>query len=100
MRHPIFRAVLAGTIVVLAGVAVSQEVQTGDQNGAHPQTSYQNMTPGQRAAATRAFLGLGPEPDKAAAARGEPLYQQYCAFCHGRQARGATGSSLITADEV
>ena len=58
------------------------------------------MTPEQRAAATRAFLGLGQEPDKAAAARGTPLFQQNCAFCHGPQARGATGPSLITSDEV
>jgi mono/diheme cytochrome c family protein len=58
------------------------------------------MTPEQRAAATRAFLGLGPEPDKAAAARGAPMYRQSCAFCHGPQARGATGSSLITSDVV
>lgn len=57
-------------------------------------------TPDQRAAATRAFLGLGPPPDKAAAVRGAPLFQQACAFCHGPQARGAQGPSLITSDEV
>jgi cytochrome c oxidase cbb3-type subunit 3 len=58
------------------------------------------MTPEHRAAALRTFLGLGPEPDKAAAARGAPLFQQNCAFCHGPQARGATGPGLITSDEV
>jgi mono/diheme cytochrome c family protein len=58
------------------------------------------MTPEQRAAATRTFLGLGAEPDKAAAARGEPLYKQSCAFCHGQEAHGATGVSLITSDKV
>ena len=100
MRPPFFRASLPAIFVVVAAVAIGQEVQTGAQNGAQPQASYQNMTPEQRAAATRAFLGLGPEPDKAAAARGAPLYQQSCAFCHGPQAHGATGSSLITADEV
>ncbi|MGA2536998.1 MAG: c-type cytochrome [Terracidiphilus sp.] len=83
-----------------SAIAISQEVQTGDQNSARPQVSYQNMTPEQRAEATRAFLGLGPEPDKTAAARGAPLFQQNCAFCHGPQARGATGSSLITSDVV
>ena len=32
---------------------------------------------------TREFLGLGPAPDPAAAARGEKLYAPNCAFCHG-----------------
>lgn len=48
----------------------------------------------------RRFLGLGSEPDEAAAARGEPLFQQNCAFCHGPKARGATGPGLITSEEV
>ena len=79
---------------------MGQEEPSGGQNAAQQQTPNQNMTPEQRAAATRAFLGLGPEPDKAAAARGTPLYKKNCAFCHGPQARGATGPSLITSDEV
>jgi cytochrome c oxidase cbb3-type subunit 3 len=57
-------------------------------------------SPEQRAAATRVFLGLGAEPDKAAAVRGAPLFQQNCGFCHGPQARGAEGPSLITSDVV
>lgn len=100
MRHLVFRALLAGVCLVLAEIAISQEVQTGGENGGQHSVSYQNMTPEQRAAATRTFLGLGPEPDRAAAARGAPLFQGNCAFCHGQQARGATGSSLITSDEV
>jgi mono/diheme cytochrome c family protein len=100
MRHRVFPALFAAGLVVVAGIAGSQETQTGAQEGAQAQATYQTMTPEQRAAATRAFLGLGPEPDKAAAARGTTLFQQNCAFCHGPQARGATGSSLITADEV
>lgn len=58
------------------------------------------MTPEQRSAATRAFLGLGPVPDRAAAARGAPLFEQTCAVCHGKSARGAMGPSLITSDRV
>jgi mono/diheme cytochrome c family protein len=57
-------------------------------------------TPEQRAASTRAFLGLGVAPDKEAATRGAPTYQQSCAFCHGPQARGAEGPSLIVSDVV
>jgi cytochrome c oxidase cbb3-type subunit III len=105
MRHWMLMAVLAGGAAALSVQVFSQEGISGAQNGApaqqpQGQPSYANMTPQQRAAATRAFLGLGPEPDKAAAARGEPLYRQSCSFCHGPQARGATAPSLITSDEV
>jgi mono/diheme cytochrome c family protein len=101
MRVWVLPALLAAGLVVLAEVTIGQEMQTGgSQSGIQQQTAYQSMTPEQRAAATRAFLGLGPEPDKAAAARGTLLFQQSCAFCHGPQARGATGTSLITSDEV
>ncbi len=99
MRHPVARVMLAAVLVFAITVS-GQEEPSGGQNGARQPTPYQSMTPEQRAAATRAFLGLGPEPDKAAAARGTPLYQKNCAFCHGPQARGATGPSLITSDAV
>jgi cytochrome c oxidase cbb3-type subunit 3 len=89
MRGPIL-----GGFLVVAALATGQEGPGADQR----QTSYQKMTPEQRAAATREFLGLGAQPDKQAAARGGPVFQQNCAFCHGPQARGATGPSLITSD--
>ncbi|HLK64158.1 MAG TPA: c-type cytochrome [Bryobacteraceae bacterium] len=44
---------------------------------------------------TREFLGLGPAPDEAAAAKGAPLYKQNCATCHGETARGAQAPSLV-----
>ena len=44
---------------------------------------------------TREFLGLGPAPDAAAAAKGEPVYKQNCATCHGDKARGAQGPNLV-----
>jgi len=91
-------AVLAGSVLGVTVVATSQRSQTSVQEGA--QQGNQTMTPAQRAAATHAFLGLGTEPDKAAAERGAPLFAQNCAFCHGQQARGATGPSLITSDVV
>jgi len=85
---------------MLAGLALAQEGPGADQTSPQHQPSYQNMTPEQRAAATREFLGLGAKPDREAAARGAPLFQRNCAFCHGSQARGATGPSLITSDVV
>jgi mono/diheme cytochrome c family protein len=49
---------------------------------------------------TREFLGLGRQPDPAVAARGEKLYAASCAFCHGTDARGAGGPSLMRSDVV
>jgi mono/diheme cytochrome c family protein len=48
----------------------------------------------------REFLGLGPAPDAAAAQRGAPIFAANCAFCHGPQARGAEGPSLIYSELV
>jgi len=99
MRPSVLSSALALGLLVVGEIAIGQDVSTGAENKAQ-QSPAQGMTAEQRAAATRAFLGLGPEPDKVAAGRGAPLYQQNCAFCHGPQAHGATGSSLITSDEV
>src|SRR6516225_6637944 len=99
VRHLICVALLTGSAGCAVIVASSQKAQTGGQEGVQQQGD-QNMTPERRAAATRAFLGLGALPDKVAAARGEPLFQQNCAFCHGQTAHGATGPSLITSDMV
>jgi cytochrome c oxidase cbb3-type subunit III len=100
MRRSVWPAFLTALLVAVTGYALSQEMQTGGESGVREQGNYQSMTPEQRAKATRAFLGLGAVPDKAAAARGEPLFKQNCAYCHGRQARGATAPSLITSDVV
>lgn len=96
--RPILNTVFAGGLVLLAAIAISQETQKPAP--AATNRSNPNLTPEQRAEATRVFLGLGAAPDKAAAARGAPLFQQNCAFCHGPQARGAEGPSLITSDVV
>jgi cytochrome c oxidase cbb3-type subunit III len=47
------------------------------------------------AASTREFLGLGTAPDTVAAKKGEPLYKQNCATCHGENARGSQGPNLV-----
>src|SRR6186713_1461497 len=56
--------------------------------------------PARSGQAVREFLGLGPQPDAAAAKRGAPVYAANCAFCHGRLARGAEGPSLIYSELV
>src|SRR3984957_13087522 len=108
MRRLYVIEIFLGSCALLATALISQETQDAPppkapgQNAA-PARGGQggfNGTPEQRAAATRVFLGLGPEPDKAAAARGAPLFQQNCAFCHGPQARGAEGPNLITSDVI
>jgi mono/diheme cytochrome c family protein len=44
----------------------------------------------------REFLGLGPQPDAAAAERGEKLFLANCSFCHGAKATGGdTGPDLL-----
>lgn len=91
-------ALLAGSAGHIALFASDQKAQKAGQEGV--QQDYQKMTPEQRAAATREFLGLGAIPDEAAAARGAPLFEQNCAVCHGKAARGAMGPSLITSDRV
>jgi len=82
-----------------AVLVAAQQPPTARQEGIQQQEE-RNMTTEQRASATRAFLGLGAVPDRIAAARGVPLYTKNCAFCHGRNGRGATGPSLITSDVV
>src|SRR6516162_8590136 len=79
-------ALLAGSDACVAVVATSQEAQTSGHEGV--QQDYQKMTPTQRSAATRAFLGLGPMPDKVAATRGAPQFVENCSICHGKAARG------------
>lgn len=94
MRRGPLSIPLAGGLMFLAVTALCQEPPTtGGRGGA-------NATPEQRAASTREFLGLGPAPDKAAAERGAPLFQANCSFCHGPQARGASGPNLVNSDVV
>src|SRR5579872_959705 len=55
---------------------------------------------GGRAGSTREFLGLGPAPDAAEAAKGAPLYKQNCAGCHGEDARGSQAPNLLRSTVV
>lgn len=45
-------------------------------------------------------MGLGPVPDAAAAARGQKLFEQNCALCHGAKATGAEGPDLLRSSLV
>jgi mono/diheme cytochrome c family protein len=48
----------------------------------------------------RDFLGLAPPADAEAAARGQKVYAQACAFCHGPNATGAEGPDLLRSSLV
>jgi mono/diheme cytochrome c family protein len=87
-RYFAFRVLLLAGLLV--GVAFAQE-------SARPGRARTPRSAGQtaRSERTREFLGLGPAPDPAAAARGEKLYASSCSFCHGEKATGAEGPDLI-----
>ena len=70
--------------------------------GAPPTSSGQGRggRGGRGGEATREFLGLGRQPDAEVAARGEKLYAATCSFCHGPDARGAGGPSLMRSEVV
>lgn len=89
------RLIFSATAAAMVLSAVTISAQSASQDSGRAGGSAE-----QRAAATRAFLGLGPVPDAAAATRGAPVYQRSCAFCHGPQGRGAEGPNLIVSDVV
>jgi cytochrome c oxidase cbb3-type subunit III len=79
----------SGIVILVGGVLPlsAQEPDAGRPQG-----------PGARRDArgsTREFLGLGAAPDPVAAQKGEPLFKQNCATCHGEKARGAQGPNLV-----
>jgi cytochrome c oxidase cbb3-type subunit III len=49
---------------------------------------------------TREFLGLGRMPDAKMAAEGAKIFASTCGFCHGENARGASGPDLLRSPVV
>jgi cytochrome c oxidase cbb3-type subunit III len=49
---------------------------------------------------TREFLGLGRLPDAKMAAEGAKIFGSTCGFCHGENARGASGPDLLLSPVV
>ena len=76
-------------IFVAVVIAVGARAQVAAQEGMAPAA----RRPGR--GTTRDFLGLGPAPDAVAAKKGQPLYEQNCAACHGEKARGSQGPNLV-----
>ncbi len=94
--------IFAAGVALTAAVAVSQPVPTPPPAAASLDDAGGAVKPrrGQSAQATREFLGLGVAPDAAAAKRGAPVYAANCAGCHGAEARGGIGPSLIYSNQV
>src|SRR6202522_291604 len=61
-------------------------------------TTQQQEDP--RGIRTREFLGLGRMPDAKMAAEGAKLFGSTCSFCHGANARGASGPDLLRSPVV
>jgi cytochrome c oxidase cbb3-type subunit III len=84
--------------VLLAAVCGAQEDVGGGGGGGRGGGRGGRGGRGGGSGGTREFLGLGangPAPDEAAAKKGEPLYKQHCAACHGDRARGAQAPNLV-----
>jgi mono/diheme cytochrome c family protein len=118
----VIRAWLAGAVLACAPAALLAQARGDAPSVAQAPERAASMSPGpvsspvpapaagaaqgatgappRGAQAVREFLGLGPPPDPAAAKRGGPVFAANCAFCHGPQARGAEGPSLIYSELV
>lgn len=84
----LFRGLAAVSFITLLLLATTK----------NPQVIAQEPTGGgggRRGGNIREFLGLGPAPNPELAKKGEPLYAQNCAGCHGKDARGAQAPGLI-----
>src|SRR5277367_1162888 len=80
---------LAVILLLAIALAPRSRAQQTDTNGA---ASEQEDSRGIR---TRQFLGLGRIPDAKMAAAGAKIFGPTCGFCHGADARGASGPDLL-----
>ena len=91
-------AFLLSTLLVC--YSFGQEGEGGGPSGPGGRPGRGGPRGGRGGAGTREFLGLGPAPDAAEAKKGEPLYKQNCATCHGENARGSQGPNLVRSTVV
>jgi mono/diheme cytochrome c family protein len=88
---------LLAALILLALVPVSRSQQTTPSESTQD-TIEQQEDP--RAISTRQFLGLGRLPDARMAAEGGKIFSPTCGFCHGADARGASGPDLLRSPVV
>lgn len=86
---------LGNTVTICAVLALFAAPSGRAQAGTSEAQAGRGRRGGGGGANMRAFLGLGPAPDEAAAKKGAPLYKENCATCHGQSAHGAQAPSLV-----
>ena len=93
-RFPIrqFGLVAVVWFSAMAPVASRAAQQASQATGANDNSQEQEDARGMR---TREFLGLGRMPDAKIAAEGQKIFASACGFCHGTDARGASGPDLL-----
>jgi cytochrome c oxidase cbb3-type subunit 3 len=87
---------LLAFVMFLALVPLSRSQEATP--AANSQDTQQQEDP--RAIRTREFLGLGRLPDARMAAEGGKIFAPTCGFCHGSDARGASGPDLLRSPVV
>jgi cytochrome c oxidase cbb3-type subunit III len=88
---------LLAALMFLALVPVSRSQQATPPATPSDTTEQQED---QRGIRTREFLGLGRMPDARMAAEGGKIFAPTCGFCHGADARGASGPDLLRSPVV
>ncbi|WP_260703152.1 c-type cytochrome [Edaphobacter flagellatus] len=88
-------AILLSAASLLCATIVSLGVHAKPVSAHMQEPNLQRDTQAPSTNRSHVFLGLGREPDAAAAKRGGPLYKQNCSACHGESARGGIGPNLV-----
>ncbi len=88
---------LLAALMFLALVPLSRSQQASPAASPNDTTEQQED---QRGISTREFLGLGRLPDARMAAEGGKIFAPTCGFCHGADARGASGPDLLRSPVV
>jgi cytochrome c oxidase cbb3-type subunit III len=84
-------------LLAFASLPLSRAQQSAPIPSPEPTTEQQEDPRGIR---TREFLGLGRMPDSKMAAEGAKIFGSTCGFCHGENARGASGPDLLRSPVV
>src|SRR5271170_4343524 len=86
-------------VLLLLVFPLSQSWAQESAPAASQETSTQQQED-PRGIRTREFLGLGRMPDARMAAEGAKIFASTCGFCHGENARGASGPDLLRSPVV
>jgi cytochrome c oxidase cbb3-type subunit 3 len=94
----ISRGKWAIALLLVAAPLLPSRAQQSAPAASPEATTEQQEDP--RGIRTREFLGLGRMPDAKMAAEGAKIFGSTCGFCHGENARGASGPDLLRSPVV